>query len=74
MPRRPALVQSAPPPPPPVAVPRPTVRPTRDALIIEGLRMMRTFGPPASDHDNHRTAALLADRIDACWDFWQQAG
>ena len=57
-------------PPSPELLPS-AVRPSRDALIVEGLRMMRVFGPPASDRDNHRTAVLIADRVDACWDFFE---
>jgi len=73
MPRKAAYAQAAPPPPPPTQ-PVPIVRPTRQALLAQALRLTRDYGPPGSDRDIERTALIVADKLDACWDFWSEAG
>lgn len=69
MPRKAAYAQAT---PPPVAVAQPIVRPARETLLVEALRLTRAFGPPGSDRDIERTALLVADKLDACWDFWSE--
>lgn len=62
------------PTPPPVVVPQPIVRPTSQDLLLKAVRFTREAGPPGSDRDIERTARLVADKLNDCWDFWSEAG
>ena len=57
---------------PPVTIAQPITRPSRETLLKHALALLQEVGPPALPRDNDRTALLIAERVSACWDFWQE--
>jgi hypothetical protein len=69
MPRHPPRVLIKPAPP---FVPRPPKRPSHDALLDGARVLVRSMGPPGEPRDIERTASLIADKLDACWDYYAE--